>query len=77
VLATAARIVAPGLIVAALLAVPIFRWLRPQLFAVGEASLWLLFAVAVLVSAAAALMAALLPARCAARVAPMEAPRYE
>jgi predicted permease len=77
VLATAARIVAPGLIVAALLAVPIFRWLRPQLFDVGEASLWLLFAVAVLVSATAALLAALLPARRAARVAPMEALRYE
>jgi hypothetical protein len=52
VLATAARIVAPGLVVAALLAVPIVRWLRPQLFDVGEASLWLLFGVAVLVSAA-------------------------
>ena len=77
VLATAARIVAPGLVVAALLAFPIFRWLRPQLFDVGEASLWLLFAVAVLVSAIAALTAALLPARRAARVAPMEALRYE
>jgi putative ABC transport system permease protein len=77
VLATAARIAAPGVIVAALLAVPLFRWLRPQLFDVGETSLWLLFAVAVLVSAAAALTAALLPARRAARVAPMEALRYE
>ena len=77
VLATAARIAAPGVIVAALLAVPLFRWLRPQLFDVGEASLWLLFAVAVLVSAAAALVAALLPARRAARIAPMEALRYE
>jgi putative ABC transport system permease protein len=77
VLATAARIVAPGLIVAALLAVPIFRWLRPQLFDVGAGSLWLVFAVAVLVSAAAALAAALAPARRAARVAPMEALRYE
>jgi hypothetical protein len=77
VLATAARIVAPGLILAALLAVPLFRWLRPQLFDVGETSLWLLFAVAVLVSAAAALAAALAPARRAARVAPMEALRYE
>jgi ABC-type antimicrobial peptide transport system permease subunit len=77
VLATAARIAAPGLVVAALLAVPIFRWLRPQLFDVGELALWLLFALAVSVSAAAALMAALLPARRAARVAPMEALRYE
>jgi ABC-type antimicrobial peptide transport system permease subunit len=77
VLATAARIATPGVIVAALLAVPLFRWLRPQLFAIGEASLWLLFAVAVLVSAAAALLSALLPARRAARVAPMEALRYE
>jgi putative ABC transport system permease protein len=77
VLATAARIVAPGLVVAALLALPIFRWLRPQLFDVGQTSLWLLFAVAVLVAAAAALTAALLPARRAARIAPMEALRYE
>jgi putative ABC transport system permease protein len=77
VLATAARIAAPGVIVAALLAVPVFRWLRPQLFDVGEASLWLLFAVAVLVSAAAALTAALFPARRAAHIAPMEALRYE
>ena len=77
VLATAARIAAPGVIVAALLAVPLFRWLRPQLFDVGEASLWLLFAAAVLVAAAAALIAALLPARRAARIAPMEALRYE
>jgi ABC-type antimicrobial peptide transport system permease subunit len=57
--------------------VPLFRWLRPQLFEVGEASLWLLFAAAVLVSAAAALAAALSPALRAARVAPMEALRYE
>jgi ABC-type antimicrobial peptide transport system permease subunit len=77
VLATAARIAAPGVVVAALLAVPVFRWLRPQLFDVGEASLWLLFAVAVLVSAAAALTAAAWPARRAARIAPMEALRYE
>jgi ABC-type antimicrobial peptide transport system permease subunit len=77
VLATAARIAAPGVIVAALLALPLFRWLRPQLFGVGETSLWLLFAVAVLVSAAAGLTAALLPARRAARVAPMEALRYD
>lgn len=77
VLATAARIAAPGVIVAALLALPLFRWLRPQLFDIGEASLWLLFAVAALVSAAAALTAALWPARRAARVAPMEALRYE
>ena len=77
VLATAARIVVPGFMVAALLAVPLFRWLRPQLFEVGETLLWLLFAVAVLVSAAAALLAALRPARRAARVAPMEALRYE
>ena len=77
VLATAARIVAPGAMVAALLAVPLFRWLRPQLFAVEGTSLMLLFAVAVLVSAAAALTAALLPARRAARIAPMEALRYE
>jgi predicted permease len=77
VLATAARIAAPGVIVAAVLAVPLFRWLRPQLFGVDEASLWLLFAVAALVSAAAALAAAVLPARRAARVAPTEALRYE
>jgi len=77
VLAAAARIVVPGLFVAAALAVPLFRWLRPHLFAVGETLLWLLFAVAVLVSAAAALAAALRPARHAARVAPMEALRYE
>jgi putative ABC transport system permease protein len=77
VLATAARIAAPGVIVAALLAVPVFSWLRPQLFDVGEGSLWALFAVAVLVSAAAALIAALAPARRAARVAPMDALRYE
>jgi predicted permease len=77
VLATAARIVAFGVIVAALLAIPIFRWLRPQFFDVGDTSLWLLFAVAVLVSTAAALIAALSPARRAARVAPMEALRYE
>jgi predicted permease len=77
VLATAARIVAPGLAVAALLAVPIFRWLEPQLFDVGAAGLWLLFAVAVLIAAVAALLAAALPARRAARVAPMEALRYE
>ena len=77
VLATAARIAAPGVIVAALLAVPIFGWLRPQLFDIDEASLWLLFAVAVLVSAAAALIAAASPARRAARIAPMEALRYD
>jgi ABC-type antimicrobial peptide transport system permease subunit len=77
VFSTAARIVGFGLVLAALLAVPTFRWLRSQLFDVDTAGFWTLFAVAALVSAAAGLVAALRPARRAARVAPMQALRYE
>jgi putative ABC transport system permease protein len=77
VLATAARIVGFGVALAALLAVPTFRWLQSQLFDVDAAAFWTLFAVAALLSAAAALVSALRPARRAARVAPMQALRYE
>ena len=77
VLATAARIVGFGVVLAALLAVPTFRWLQSQLFDVGPAAFSTLFAVAALVSTAAGLAAALWPARRAARVAPMQALRYE
>jgi predicted permease len=77
VLATAARIVGFGLVLAALLAVPTFSWLRSQLFDVDAVGFWTLFATAALVSAAAGLVAALSPVRRAARVAPMQALRYE
>jgi ABC-type antimicrobial peptide transport system permease subunit len=77
VLATAARIVGFGLVLAALLAVPTFRWLRSQLFDIDPAGFWTLFAAAALVSAAAGLVAALSPVRRATRVAPMQALRYE
>ncbi|HZF31888.1 MAG TPA: ABC transporter permease [Gammaproteobacteria bacterium] len=77
VLVTAARIVGFGVVLAAVLAVPTFGWLRSQLFDIGPAGFWTLFAAAALVSAAAGLVAALLPARRAARVAPMQALRYE
>jgi predicted permease len=77
VLATAARIVGFGLVLAVLLAVPTVRWLRSQLFEVDPVGFWTLFAAAALVSAAAGLVAALSPVRRAARVASMQAVRYE
>jgi putative ABC transport system permease protein len=64
-------------VLAALLAVPTFRWLQSQLFDVAAVGFWTLFAAAALVSAAAGLMAVLAPVRRAARVAPMQALRYE
>jgi predicted permease len=77
VFSTAARIVGFGLVLAALLAVPTFRWLESQLFDVDAAGFWTLFTVAALLSAAAGLAAALWPARRAARVAPMQALRCQ
>lgn len=77
VFATAARIVGCGLVLAALLAVPTFRWLHSQLFEVDPVGFWSLFAAAALVSSAAGLVAALGPARRAARIAPIQALRYE
>ncbi len=77
VLATAARIVGFGLVLAALLAVPTFHWLQSQLFDVDPVRFWTLFATAALVSAAAGLLAALSPVHRATRVAPMTALRYE
>jgi ABC-type antimicrobial peptide transport system permease subunit len=77
VLATAARIVGFGLVLAALLAAPTFRWLQSQLFDVDVTGFWTLFAVAALLSAGAGLAAALWPTFRAARVAPMQALRCE
>lgn len=77
VLGTAARIVGFGLVLAALLALPTFRWLESQLFDVGPGAFWTLFGVAAVVAAAAGLVAALWPARRAARVTPMQVLRHE
>lgn len=76
-LATGARIVGFGLVLASLLAVPTFRWLRSQLFDVDPVQFWTLFAAAALVSALAGLLAVLLPVRRAALVAPMQVLRYD
>ena len=53
---------------------PTFRGLRGQLFDIGPAGFWTLFAAAGLVSAAAGLVAAVAGPR---RDAPMRALRYE
>jgi ABC-type antimicrobial peptide transport system permease subunit len=73
----AAHIVGLGLVLAAVLAVPTLRWLQNQFFGVGPGAFGALFAVAVLVSGAAGMIAAFWPARRAARVAPLQALRHE
>lgn len=67
VLGNAARIVALGLVIGTLLAVPALGWLQGQLFGVDGAAFWGIFGSTALVLTATALAAAAWPAWRAAR----------
>ncbi len=66
-----------GVAFAAIAMLPAINWMQGQLFGVGAATLGVIFSVACLVLVVAAGSAAVFPAWRAARVAPMEALRYE
>jgi ABC-type antimicrobial peptide transport system permease subunit len=73
----ALRIVLPGLVIAALLVVPVGIFLPRSLFAVTELDMFAFFAAAAFVLSLGSAIATLWPAVTAGRIEPMAALRYE
>jgi predicted permease len=77
VFSNAARIVALGLVIGVVLAIPAFGWLRDQLFAVSGSAFGALYGVTSVVLILVSFVAASWPAWRAASTAPMEVLRHE
>jgi ABC-type antimicrobial peptide transport system permease subunit len=77
VIGNALQIVALGVGLGALVALPAMNWLQGQLFGISTAAMGALFVATAGVLLAAGLLAAGWPAWRASRVAPMHALRYE